>query len=93
VEERALTRYGEVIAALTETALAAQQAGELAEQLKYALEHRVLIERGVGYLMGRDGLDHADAFNRLRRASRNTRRRVGEVAEELLRTGTLPDER
>jgi AmiR/NasT family two-component response regulator len=43
--------------------------------------------------MGRDGLDHADAFNRLRRASRNTRRRVGEVAEELLRTGTLPDER
>ena len=91
-EQRALTRYAEVVAALTETALAAQQAGELAAQLNYALDHRVPIERGIGYLMARDGVDHAAAFNRLRRASRNSRRRVGEVADELLRTGRLPDE-
>jgi GAF domain-containing protein len=91
-EERALTRYSDVVAALTEAALAAQQAGELADQLNYALDHRVPIERGIGYLMARDRLDHAAAFNRLRRASRNTRRRIGEVAEELLRTGQLPDE-
>jgi GAF domain-containing protein len=91
-EQRALQRYAEVVAALTETALAAHQAGELADQLNYALEHRVPIERGIGYLMARDQLDHAAAFNRLRRASRNTRRRIGDVAEELLRNGRLPDE-
>jgi GAF domain-containing protein len=91
-EQRALSRYADVVAALTETALAAQRAGELAEQLTYALDHRVPIERGIGYLMSRDRLDHAAAFNRLRRASRNTRRRIGEVAEDLLRTGRLADE-
>jgi GAF domain-containing protein len=91
-EQRALRSYADVVGSLTEAALTAHQAGELADQLNYALEHRVPIERGVGYLMARDGLDHADAFNRLRRAARNARRRIGEVAEELLRSGTLPDE-
>jgi GAF domain-containing protein len=91
-EQRALARYAEVVAALTEAALAAHQAGELAQQLNYALEHRVPIERGIGYLMARDRLDHPAAFNRLRAASRNSRRRIGEVAEELLRVGRLPDE-
>lgn len=91
-EQRALGRYAEVVAALTEASLAAQQAGELAAQLNYALDHRVPIERGIGYLMARDRLDHAAAFNRLRRASRSSRRRVGDVAEELLREGRLPDE-
>jgi AmiR/NasT family two-component response regulator len=52
----------------------------------------VPIERGIGYLMARDRVDHPAAFDRLRRASRNSRRRIGEVAEELLRTGSLPDE-
>lgn len=91
-EQRALSRYGEVVSALTEAALAAQQAGELADQLNYALDHRVPIERGIGYLMSRDGVDHAAAFNRLRRAARGSRRRIGDVAEELLRVGRLPDE-
>jgi len=91
-EQRALSGYAEVAASLTEAALAAQQAGELAQQLTYALDHRVPIERGIGYLMARDRTGHAEAFDRLRRASRSSRRRIGEVAEELLRTGTLPDE-
>lgn len=91
-EQRALAGYAEVTAALTEAALAAHQAGELAAQLTYALDHRVPIERGIGYLMARDRIDHARAFDRLRRASRSSRRRIGEVAEELLRTGGLPDE-
>jgi GAF domain-containing protein len=92
-EQRALRSYGDVVGSLTEAALTAHQAGELADQLNYALEYRVPIERGVGYLMARDGLDHADAFNRLRRAARNSRQRIGDVAEQLLRSGSLPDER
>jgi AmiR/NasT family two-component response regulator len=42
--------------------------------------------------MARDGLEHPEAFNRLRRAARNSRRRIGDVAEELLKSGNLPDE-
>jgi GAF domain-containing protein len=91
-EQRALRSYADVVGALTEAALTAQHAGELAEQLNYALEHRVPIERGIGYLMARDGLEHPEAFNRLRRAARNSRRRIGDVAEELLKSGNLPDE-
>jgi AmiR/NasT family two-component response regulator len=34
--------------------------------------------------MGRAGLDRSAAFERLRRMARDQRRRVGEVAEELL---------
>lgn len=91
-ELRALSRYGEVVEVMVETAVAADRAGELAEQLRYALDYRVPIERGVGYLMARDGVDHAEAFNRLRRAARSSRRKIGEVAEQLLQTGQLPEE-
>jgi GAF domain-containing protein len=91
-EQRALRSYADVVGSLMEAALTAHQAGELAGQLNYALEHRVPIERGIGYLMARDRLDHADAFNRLRRSARSARRRIGDVADELLRTGRLPDE-
>ena len=91
-EQQALTRYADVVGSITEVALAAQQAGELAEQLNYALDHRVPIERGIGYLMGRDRVGHAEAFGRLRRAARRTRRKIGDVAEELLDAGRLPDE-
>jgi GAF domain-containing protein len=91
-EQQALARYADVVGSITEVALAAHQAGELAEQLNYALDHRVPIERGIGYLMGRDQVGHAEAFNRLRRSARNTRRKIGDVAEALLDAGRLPDE-
>ena len=42
-----------------------------------ALDYRAPIERGVGYLMARDGLDQAPAFQRLRTAARSNRRRIG----------------
>ncbi len=42
------------------------------------------IERAIGLLMGRDGVDAAAAFNELRRTARNSRRRVSAVAEEVL---------
>lgn len=91
-ETAALTRYSDVLEATIAAAVAADQAGELAEQLNYALDYRVPIERGVGYLMARNGVDHAAAFSRLRQAARSARRRIGDVAEELLRTGELPGE-
>lgn len=91
-EQQALGRYGEVVEATLRTVVAARVHGELADQLQYALDYRVVIERGVGYLMARDGTDAVTAFNRLRRAARSTRRKIGSVAEDLLGTGRLPDE-
>ena len=66
---------------------------ELAGQLQYALDYRVVIERGVGFLMGRDRIDAVTAFNRLRRAARASQRRIGDVASDLLDTGRLPTDR
>lgn len=91
-ERDALTRYGEIAEAVLWAAVTADQAGELAAQLNYALDYRAPIERGVGYLMARDGLDQVAAFHRLRTAARSNRRRIGEVAEELLGSGLLPGE-
>lgn len=92
-ERAALKRYGDVVQATLTAAMEAHAAGELAAQLQYALDYRVTIERGIGYLMAREHLDAVTAFNRLRQAARNTRTKIGTVAEELLRTGWLPTER
>ncbi len=89
-EIAALTRYGDVVQATLQTALTAHRAGELAEQLQYALDYRVIIERGVGYLMAAKGLDAVAAFDLLRRSARSSRRKIGDVAHDVLATGSLP---
>ena len=71
-------------------ALQAHTAGELARQLQYALDYRVLIERAVGYLMAKDSLDAVGAFNALRTAARSRRTKIGVVSEHVLETGALP---
>ena len=91
-ERHALSRFGDVAEAMLATAVSAEQAGALANQLNYALDYRIPIERGVGYLMARENLDHIAAFNRLRSAARSTRTKIGDVAQALLDTGRLPGE-
>jgi GAF domain-containing protein len=88
-ERQALTRYSDVIEATLSAALAVERAGDLAAQLQYALDNRVVIERAVGYLMAKEQTDAVTAFNRLRLAARSSRRKVGQVANELLATGEL----
>ncbi len=56
------------------------------EGLKDALETRKLIERAKGVLMELHGLTEADAFNRMRRASMDSRKSMREVAEAILLT-------
>jgi GAF domain-containing protein len=89
-EQAALERYSNVIEATLGAALAAHRAGELADQLQYALDYRIVIERAVGYLMAQRGVDPVRAFDLLRRNARNQRRKVAEVAQYLLDTGSLP---
>lgn len=62
----------------------AEQRDEVVHQLQGALDSRVLIERCVGLLMGRHGIGAVDAFNRLRDIARPSRRKVHEIARELL---------
>jgi GAF domain-containing protein len=92
-EQDALTRYADIGSALLTAAVAAEQSSELAAQLTYAIQHRAPIERGVGYLMARDRIGQTEAFNRLGTAARSSRRKIGEVARDLLCTGRLPSER
>ncbi len=61
-----------------------QEHSAVADQLQYALNYRVVIERAVGYLMGARGLDAVAAFDLLRRQARDSRRRVADVATDLL---------
>jgi GAF domain-containing protein len=90
-EHAALRRYGELVGMALAAALAAERTGELSHQLQYALDHRIVIERAVGFLMARNSLDAVGAFNVLRRIARDDRRKVGDVARELLDAARAPD--
>jgi GAF domain-containing protein len=90
-EAAALARYAEVISTTLTAALQAHTAGELARQLQYALDYRVVIERAVGFLMATERTDPVGAFNELRNAARSRRTKIGQVAEHVLHHGALPD--
>jgi GAF domain-containing protein len=89
-EATALARYAEVIATTLTAALQAHTAGELARQLQYALDYRVVIERAVGFMMATESIDAVAAFNLLRDAARSRRTKIGLVSEHVLETGGLP---
>lgn len=89
-EVSALRAYGDLVAEVVGAALAAHDHSILAGQLQYALDYRVIIERAVGYLMGARGLDAVTAFDVLRKRARDSRRRVADVAAEVLGGGAGP---
>ena len=91
IEHQTLRRYGDVMEVILSSALAADRAGQLTNQLQYARERRFVIERAVGYLMGSQSLDPVSAFNQLRRTARSQRRKVAETARELLVDRRPPD--
>ena len=83
-ERAALEAYAGVIGDLLATSLARHRSDELAAQLRHALDYRVPIERAIGYLMASRGLSSVEAFGQLRSAARNARRRVVDVADDVL---------
>ncbi|WP_214402770.1 GAF and ANTAR domain-containing protein [Pseudonocardia lacus] len=86
-EKEALVSYSTVVEAILRAALAGHHATRLTGQLQYALDNRVLIERAVGFVMGRTGTDAVTAFNTLRSTARTQRRKVADVAREVLGGG------
>lgn len=89
-EVAALARYAEVIATTLGAAVQAHTAGEMARQLQYALDYRVVIERAVGYLMAKESITDVAAFNALRTAARSRRTKINVVADHVLEAGALP---
>jgi ANTAR domain len=90
-EVESVMLYGGVVAGLLRVAGESETRAQVIAQLEHALQHRVTIEQAKGILMEREGLDPAAAFDRLRRAARATRRRVGEVAAEVAAGQRLPE--
>jgi len=80
----AVQTYAEVVATLTRTVTEVAVRAEVVGQLEHALRHRVVIEQAKGMLMEREGLNPAEAFDRLRRSARASRRKVSEAALDVL---------
>ena len=88
-EYSAIAAFAHLIESLLSAAVLRQQGDAVVGQLQYALDHRVVVERAVGLLMGREEVDAIAAFNRLRNVARRRRVKVAEVAEEVPRDGSL----
>src|ERR671911_11789 len=82
--------YAALAATLLSQAVGAQVKGRLAEQLQTAFAHRTRIERAKGMLMVQEGIDDAEAFERLRSSARSSRRPLIEVVDEVLSGQRLP---
>lgn len=54
--------------------------------LEATLQTRKLVERAKGILMRRHGLDEAPAFSRIQKQARDSRKTMGEIAEEIIAT-------
>jgi GAF domain-containing protein len=88
--ELALIAFTDVAALTIANTMQSEQRGEVAEQLQRALDARVVIEQAKGALVARDGLSPGEAFERMRRQARSQRRRVVDVAAEVMSTARQP---
>ena len=82
--ELALVAFTDLAALTIANTMQSEQQGELAQQLQRALDARVVIEQAKGALVVRDGVSAGEAFEQMRRRARAERRRVAEVAEEVM---------
>jgi len=71
--------------------MVARTVDELAD-MRAAMASRAVIERAKGILMERRKLTEDRAFAELTRASQNTNIKLRDVADELVRTGALPEQ-
>jgi two-component system, response regulator PdtaR len=69
------------VARASELARARRDAADVRDQL----ETRKLVERAKGILMDRLGLSEHDAFRKLQKASQDENRKMGDIAESVIR--------
>jgi hypothetical protein len=80
----AIRGYATVLGRLIGLAAEATSKGRLAEQLQYALDHRLVVEQAKGILIERNGLAPSEAFALLRRTARSSSRTLVDVAAEVI---------
>ncbi|GLZ36863.1 GAF and ANTAR domain-containing protein [Actinokineospora sp. NBRC 105648] len=68
------------------TERAVREGRQRAEQLQSALDSRVVIEQAKGVLAERKGIEPTESFQELRRLARNHNLKIGQVAEEVVRS-------
>lgn len=83
----AVAAHNEVLEGLLGSDLVARRRGVVVEQLQQALDKRIVIERAVGMLMQRHAVPAVVAFGALRRAARDQRRPVADLAAVTLGGG------
>lgn len=83
--ELALTSFTNLATLAIATTMQSEERGELADQLTHALGARVVIEQAKGVLVARDGVGPRQAFEDLRRQARRSRRKLADVAAEVVR--------
>jgi GAF domain-containing protein len=86
----AIQAYTRVIASLLRSAVQAHLKGRAATHLQHALDHRSLIEQAKGVIMERRGLDQQAAFELLRSHARSARRRLDDLARQVVEGAHLP---
>jgi AmiR/NasT family two-component response regulator len=85
----ALTSFTNLAALAIATTVQSEERGQLAEQLQNALDGRVVIEQAKGVLVARDGVDPRQAFEELRAQARRSRRKVADLAAEIVRDSRM----
>src|SRR5512133_3014256 len=88
--ELALIAFTDLAALTIANTMQSEQRGMLATQLQRALDARVLIEQAKGALVARDGVTARESFEQMRRRARAERRRVVEVAQEIMGSARRP---
>ena len=83
--ELAVTSFTNLAALAIATTMQSQERGGLVTQLQAALDVRVVIEQAKGVLLARGGVDPRGAFEALRATARKSRRRLAEVAADVVR--------
>jgi GAF domain-containing protein len=83
-EVEAIQAYARIVSSVLRSSIEAHLQGKVSEQLRYALDRRVVIEQAKGILMEREGIASGEAFERIRRRARSHRERVIDVARRLV---------
>lgn len=89
-DRKALASLNGVLEGLLGRGVAARRDELIVGQLQTALDRRVVIERAVGALMERHRLSAVSAFTALRRAAREERVAVAQIAVEILEGADVP---
>lgn len=82
--ELAIMSFTDLAALAIAATMQSEERGEVVDQLHNALDARVVVEQAKGVIVGREGIAPRQAFERLRAEARRSRRRLSEVAADVV---------